>query len=111
MGTQGSVNPIDVEIARVNATTRAMIDEYVQWGNKIGYENGNTLYMDLLDFVNFRIETADSCLLLIEHGKIADSLGLTRALFENYLLFMLMCRGRKYIQLQDLSTLTEGEFK
>jgi len=102
---------MDIEISRVNATTRAMIDEYVQWGDKIVYENGNTLYMDLLDFVNFRIETADSCLLLIEHGKIADSLGLTRSLFENYLLFMLMCRGRKFIQLEDLSARTEGEFK
>jgi len=111
MVTQGSADPIDAEIARVNAATRAMINEYAQWGDKIVYENGNTLYMDLLDFVNFRIETADSCLLLIEHSKIADSLGLTRSLFENYPLFMLMCRGRNFIQLQDMSSLTESDLQ
>jgi len=88
-----------------------MLHEYVAWGDKLVYNNGNTLYMEHFDFVNFRMETAESCLLLIENRKIADSLGLSRALFENYLLFMLMCRGFKYLRLQDLSSLPEAAFK
>lgn len=88
-----------------------MIDEYVAWRNKIVYENYNTMYGDLLDFVNFRMETADSCLLLIEDRHIADSLGLSRSLFENYLLLMLMCRGNKYFLLQDFTNLTPAQFK
>ncbi len=100
------------EIARVNQLTQAMIDEYVSWRSKIVYgEIENAIYGAMLDFVNFRVETADSCLLLIENRKIADSLGLSRSLFENYLLLMLMCRGSKYFKLQDLSSVTEAEFK
>ena len=40
-----------------------------------------------------------TCLLLIEKGKIADALGLSRSLLEHYLLLMLMSRGRKYPKL------------
>ncbi|MBK3640472.1 hypothetical protein [Streptomyces sp. MBT33] len=89
-----------------------MLDEYVAWGGKrtIG-EVQFGAYDDLIDFLNFRMETAESCLMLIENDKIADSLGLSRSLLEHYLLFMLMCRGRKLIKIQDLSALTEGQFK
>jgi|GEM_PF-3939268 len=69
------------------------------------------MYGGLLDFVNFRMETADTCLQLIENRKIADSLALSRTLLENYLLLILMSRGSKYFQLQDLSALSEAEFK
>lgn len=105
---------LDQEIQRVSDATRAMIDAYCQWNEKIGAgEIEYALYGDLLDFVNFRIETADSCLILLERERVADSLGLSRTLLENYLLFMLMCRGYKFFQLQDLSgeALTEGQFK
>jgi hypothetical protein len=89
-----------------------MITEYVGWRDKIVYgQELHAVYMETLDFVNFRIETADSCLLLLENQKVADALGLCRALFENYLLLMLMCRGTKLFELQDLSSGTEGEFK
>ncbi|MDX3486617.1 DUF5677 domain-containing protein [Streptomyces sp. ID05-18] len=105
---------IAAEVERVNNATRFMISVYCAWGSEI--ENGEThlfTHTQLLEFVNLRIETADSCLLLIENGKVADSLGLSRSLLENYLLFMLMCRGRKYFQLRDLSgeKMTAGQFK
>lgn len=100
------------EIRKAKQLARAMIDEYVAWRGQITYgEELHAMYMDTLDFVNFRIETADSCLLLIENGRIADALGLSRSLFENYLLLMLMCRGTKFFKLQDLSDLSEAEFK
>src|SRR6266567_734724 len=110
---QGTTDSLPSEIARVNQLTRSMIDEYVSWRSKILHgEIDQFMYSEMLDFVNFRIETADSCLLLIEHGKIADSLGLSRSLFENYLLLMLMCRGTKYFKLRDLSSsMNEAEFK
>ncbi len=105
-------NALSGEIARVNQLSRAMIDEYVAWRDKIAYgEMTHAMYIDMLDFVNFRMETADSCLLLINNRRIGDSLGLSRSLFENYLLLMLMCRGSRFFKLEDLSSLTEGEFK
>src|SRR6266496_4532049 len=95
---------LSVEIARVNHLSRAMIGAYGAWRSKIDYGDiENALYGEMLDFVNFRIETADTCLLLIEKSKIADALGLSRSIFENYLLLMLMCRGTKYFLLQDRS--------
>jgi hypothetical protein len=109
---QSTTDPLPAEIARVNQLTRSMIDEYVSWRSKIVHgEIDQLMYSEMLDFVNFRIETADSCLLLIENRKIADALGLSRSLFENYLLLMLMCRGTKYFKLQDRSSLSEAEFK
>ena len=57
------------------------------------------------------METAHTCLQLIAPDKIADALGLCRALLKNYLLFRLMCRGHKYIRIQDKSILKEGEFR
>ncbi|MEV8548142.1 hypothetical protein [Streptomyces sp. NPDC051572] len=91
-----------------------MIAAYSEWNDKIqGGQTELSMYGDLFDFVNFRMETADSCLMLLENDKVADSLGLSRSLLENYLIFMLMCRGHKFFQLQDLSDqrLTEGQFK
>lgn len=104
---------IESEIDHVNAVTRAMLDEYVAWGNKITVgEVQYQSYYELLDFLNFRMETADTCLALIENGRIADPLGLSRSLLEHYMLFTLMCRGRKYFHIHDLSaSLNEKEFK
>jgi hypothetical protein len=100
------------EIARAEQLARAMIDEYAGWRGKIQHgEESHYMYMAMLDFVNFRVETADSCLLLIEHRRIGDALGLCRSLFENYLLLMLMCRGTRLFRLEDLSGLSEGAFK
>lgn len=90
------------EIEHANTLARTLIDEYVAWRSKIQYgEEAHGMYMEVLDFVNFRIETACSCLLLIENSLVADALGLCRALLENHLLFMLMCRGTKFFQLED----------
>src|SRR6266511_238157 len=80
-GNPGAADALAREIARVNQLTRSMLEEYVSWSSKISYgETYYVLYGDMLDFVNFRMETADSCLLMIERRKIADSLGLSRGL-------------------------------
>ncbi len=100
------------EIAKAKHLAKQMITEYVSWRGKIIYgQELHAIYMETLDFVNFRIETADSCLLLLENGRVGDALGLCRSLLENHLLFMLMCRGTKLFRLQDLSGGTEAEFK
>lgn len=102
---------IDTEITRVNTHSRALLNEYVAWDQKIKSEQAeNVLYSDLLDFVNFRLETVDTCLLLIEQAKIADALGLCRSLLENYMLLMLMCRGHRYFLLESLEDKTPAEF-
>ncbi|MFG2943222.1 hypothetical protein [Streptomyces sp. NPDC048282] len=89
-----------------------MLDEYEAWGSKIRVgETQFAAYNEMLDFVNMRLETVDSCLLLIDNQKVADALGLGRSLLEHYLLFILMCRGKKLFRLRDMTSLKEGEFK
>lgn len=102
----------DREIARVSALSHQLIDEYVSLSGAIVIgEVQNAMYGEIFDFVNFRIETADTCLRHIVAGRIADALGLCRSLLEHYLLLMLMCRGRKYFRLQNLENKTSAEFK
>ena len=106
-----STPAIAAEIDRVNQLTQSMLDAYVNWGSQ--YKIGDVeylVYRDVIDFVNFRMETASSCLSLIQGDKIADTLGLSRVLLENYLLFMLMCRGRKHFRLQDATHMKPQEF-
>lgn len=103
---------LEAEIQTVADHVRAMLAAYQSWGDEI--EVGDTqlwLYNEVVDFVNFRMETVDTCLGLIDAGKVADALGLCRPLLEHYLLLMLICRGNKYFQLRDRTDLTEGPFK
>jgi hypothetical protein len=89
-----------------------MIDAYVDWGPRIKVGDVQQwMYNELIDFVNFRIETAETCLLLVQAERVADALGLCRSLLEHYLLLMLRCRGRKFFKLTDCSNLKEPEFK
>jgi hypothetical protein len=105
-------DPIGNEIRQVSAHSRAMFNEYLDWGGKMKVgEVQQWMYNEIIDFVNFRMETAHTCLQLIESGKIADALGLCRPLLEHYLLLRLMCRGRKYFRLEDKTELTTGDFK
>ncbi|WP_427166555.1 hypothetical protein ACQF4J_21740 [Streptomyces sp. C1-1] len=112
-GNSALEDAVALEIQHVHQLTRSMLDEYAGWGSKISIGDiQQGMYDEVLDFLNFRIETADTCLLLLKNNRVADSLGLSRSLLEHYLLFMLMCRGKKYFKLLDLSgTLTEGQFK
>ncbi len=105
-------DPLAAATDRAEALARDMIVEYVAWRDKITYgAELHGMYMDTLAFLNFRIETADTCLLLVRNGRIADALGLCRSLLEYHLLFMLMCRGTKLFKLEDLSSLSEAEFR
>jgi len=89
-----------------------MLAEYAAWGGKIVVGDvQQRMHTELIDFLNFRMETVETCVQLIERNKIADALGLSRSLLENYLLFILICRGRKFFRLQDCTKLTDGQFK
>jgi hypothetical protein len=73
-----ATNPIDGEIA-VHCTVRRLTAAYEDFGHT--YTTGQTsnrMYSEILEFVNFRFETADSCRLLIENEKVADSQELGR---------------------------------
>jgi hypothetical protein len=103
---------MDAEFARVNAATRQMLNAYLQWGQEVkGGDVTLGIYGNVIDFVNFRLETAQSCLQLIQESKIGDALGLSRSLLENYLLLIAICRGPVHFQLRDLSEKTPDEFK
>lgn len=110
--TSAIPTPIEIEILRVNELTQSMMKEYLVWGSKINYgPHMNVIYSEMIDFVNFRMETVESCLLLIEKSRIGDVLGLCRGLLENYLLFILMCRGTRYFRLSDGSAQTPEKFQ
>ena len=86
------------------------MDDYVNWSWEPS-EVQRALYSDVVDFVNFRIETATSCIDLIRAGRVADALGLCRVLLENYLLLRLMARGWKYFQLVNMQSLSPEDFQ
>lgn len=89
-----------------------MIARYVEWGPKRRTGAHHlSVYKDVTDFVNFRMETAESCLDLLEKNKVADALGLCRSLLENLLLLKLQCRGDKFFQLQSLQFKTPTEIR
>ncbi len=106
------MSSIDSEIERVQQLARSLINAYLAWNGtlKIG-QVANGFYTDICVFVNFRVETAESCLSLLTENRVADSLGLSRAVFENYLLLKLLCRGDKYFLLQNLPSKTPAEIK
>lgn len=107
----GYRDDLEIEIKRTADLGRKLIGSYEAWSGQVGWgDTGLVTHGDLIDFVNFRMETADSCLKLIEAGKVGDALGLCRSLLENYLLFMLICRGEKYFRFWDLSNETPEEF-
>lgn len=65
---------IEDEIVKALSLSRKVIGAYLEWYDKIQFTDiYNTVYSDMLDFVNFRVETADSCLDLIGRNKVADS--------------------------------------
>jgi hypothetical protein len=103
---------LEGEIARTTALAREMLDSYVKWGGHVEWSKETSLatYGDIIDFVNFRMETAETCVELVERGRIGDALGLCRSLLEYYLLFILVCRGDKYFRVWDLSDKTPEEF-
>src|SRR3954447_11112002 len=104
MWMQDKIPALDGEAQRVNTLVRNLLDEYVRWGRKIRHgDRQHISYGDAIDFVNFRMETAASCLDLITRGRVADALGLSRTVLENYLLFTLMCRGDKFFPVVDLT--------
>ncbi len=99
------------EIDRASKLARDILSEYVAWYDKIQYgHERHAIYGEVLDFVNFRAETADSCSLLLDNRHVADALGLCRSLLENHLLFMLTCRGTKFFEAAD-THLTGAKFK
>ena len=101
---------LDRESDRVLRLSREMTQAYLDWGGPRHGDIQQGLYGDMIDFVNFRVETAQSCLDLIQQRRVADVLCLCRVLLEHYLLFMLMCRGRRFFRLLPLESLSNDDF-
>lgn len=100
------------EIVTAITNAESMLAAYAGFGKQYRTgETANTLYWDILDFVNFRMETADSCLRLVQIGRPADALGLCRSLLENYLLLKLLCRGTKYFDMVPFDNLNDRQWK
>lgn len=94
------LDAIHLEINAALASIKDLIAAYERWNDK--RKTGQTLSMlhsDLFEFVNLRVETAETCALLIEHRRVADALGLCRSLLEHVLLMKLLSRGDRYFQL------------
>jgi hypothetical protein len=98
---------IEAEIVACQQALGAVLDAYrnLDDARRVG-EVQQTLYDDMTHFVNLRLETVSSVALLAENDRVADALGLCRALLEHLLLLRLMTRGRRYIQVN--APITEG---
>jgi hypothetical protein len=103
---------LDTEIETAFATVDAMVEAYLGLTDrrKVG-EVQNMLYDDLLDFANFRVETALSAVMLARNERVSDALGLCRSLLEHVLLLRLQCRGNRYFEIEAPQRRSEGEFK
>jgi hypothetical protein len=102
---------LEAEIERVAGVIEEQIARYLDWPRSMRHGRVmNTLYGDMIDFVNFRVETASSALALIRERRVGDGLALCRGLLENYLLLMLMARGNKYFLLRNLEDKLPEEF-
>lgn len=92
---------MDDLITQAKTDIAEILSTYSDWSHKFkGGDVSLSVHMDLIEFVNSRMETVDSCRILLENERVADVLGLNRSLLENYLLFILMCRGKKYFRLR-----------
>ena len=96
--SMNSTQPLDTEIDTALGTIDEMVEGYLGLTErrKVG-EIHNTLYDDLLDYANFRVETITSITLLAKNGRVADALALSRSVLEHLLLFRLQCRGSRYL--------------
>jgi hypothetical protein len=103
---------LEAELERTVRLAETQIDRYLEWPNSMRHGDVmHTIYGDMIDFVNFRVETATSAIELIRAGRVADSLALARGLLENYLLLILMTRGTKFFLLQHVESWDSNEFK
>lgn len=97
-------SPIEKEIERIDGLGRELLSLWAKWGDQIEWgREYNTYYGDTIRFVNFRMETVETCLNLVKMGKIPDALGLCRALLENLLLLRLLCAGTKFYRVEELT--------
>lgn len=91
---------MDNEISIAQQDLTDLLENYSSWSHEMTQgTTGHSQFMEMIDFVNFRMETVDSCKILLKSGRVADTLELNRSLLENYLLHILMCRGTKYTRL------------
>jgi hypothetical protein len=101
MPAPAAPRPLDIEIDAAFAAVENMIGAYLELNDK--RKTGEVhamMYDDLIEFANFRLETATSVMLLAQNGKLADALGLCRSLLEHSLLLRLQCRGNRYFHLR-----------
>ncbi len=98
------------EVEELNSQVSNLLGMYDGWSESFEYgAAGYDAYYKLVDFANFRLETVMSTLDLINNNQVADAFTLERTLLENYLLYLLMCRGHKYFQLRSLKGKKQDE--
>lgn len=103
---------MDEAIQKADKDISRLLEAYSEWSDrfKIGKVHYIT-YDDFVEFVNARMETVSSCQILLKNDRVADTLGLCRSLLENYLLFILICRGTKYFRLLSMKGKSDADVK
>lgn len=88
-----------------------LVDAYLRWNDhfRVG-ESEFTLYRDIVDFINFRVETSQTVTRLATSGSVANALALCRGLLEDTLLLRLMVRGFRFFVTRDCSHMRPEEF-
>ncbi len=103
---------IDGLTADALSTVKELLGAYTRLSGqtKVGKAH-QIMYGEILEFVNFRMETIETCTVLVEQRRIADALGLSRSVLEHALLLKLLCRGNRYFELTTFQNLTDSAFK
>jgi hypothetical protein len=105
---QEAQNPLESEISKAAEDLNQILKSYMGLGSQVKTgEVQNTYFDEIFEFVNLRMESIDSARKLLTDSRTSDALTLCRPLFEQYLLFKLMCRGHKYYVLQEFEDRSE----
>lgn len=94
-------NRIEQEVARALESVDRLLVAWTEIGEhqRVG-KTHQTMYNDIVEFANLRMETVSTIALLVRSGRVSDALGLTRSLLEHALLLRLMTKGSRYFQVE-----------
>lgn len=89
--------PIDSQIKELETAVESLVAKYESVKSKISWGNVSyILYSDYFEIANFQVDSLQSVTYLNNLDKYRDCIILLRTIFENYLMFILITKGKLY---------------
>lgn len=99
----------ELEVQVSNA--QRLIDAYVHWPDQFQVGRAQSMVqIEIVDFINPRVETVRTVVSLAQTGSVANALALCRGLLEDVLLLRLMVRGYRYFDVLECDDMSSEEF-